>query len=256
MAQQQKPILKRLERAARGAFGNDVSTPWARALTWFHFQVFDHAFLRGLWTNFDTVADGVYRSNHPGPGRLKRYKAMGVRSVLNLRGERGQAPWILEEEACRALGLNLYVAKIYARKAARRDELVRLIDTMRVIEKPFVMHCKSGADRAGFASVLYAHVIDGQPLAEARRHLHWSYAHLSATRTGIVDHVLDMYEARAARSPISLEDWLRTEYTKRDVAVSFAKLRGKTPPPLRPQTKPRTPLGPIAPVVRAPDRGP
>jgi len=237
----------------RRSFGDDISTPRARALSWLHFQLFDHAFLRIPWTNFDTVADGVYRSNHPGPGRLKRYKRMGIRSVLNLRGQNAESPWLFEEEACRKLGLNLYVAKIYARKPATRREMIRLIDTMRVIEKPFVMHCKSGADRAGLAAVLYAHIIDGQPLDQARKHLHWRYIHLKSTKTGIVDHILDVYEARNAREAIPLEDWLRTEYNTRDVAVSFARLRGTAPPPPgRAKPKPDAPEA-IVPVVRAPD---
>jgi protein tyrosine phosphatase (PTP) superfamily phosphohydrolase (DUF442 family) len=222
--------LKSAEKRARRSFGRDIGTPGARALSWLHFHLFDHAWLRGPWTNFDRVAEGVYRSNHPGPRRLARYRRMGIRAVLNLRGDDGYAPWLFEEEACRALGLDLRVAKIYARKPATRAEMIRLIDTLREMPKPFVLHCKSGADRAGLAAVLYAHVIDGQPLAEARRHLHWRYIHFKGTATGVVDHILDMYEARAAESPISLEDWIRTEYTARDAAISFARARGKPVP--------------------------
>jgi protein tyrosine phosphatase (PTP) superfamily phosphohydrolase (DUF442 family) len=210
------------ERRMRRSFGNDLSTPWKRFLAWIHFNLFDHAFLRLPWTNFDRVADGVYRSNHPGPGRLRRYKRRGIKAVLNLRGEDGYSPWLLEEEACRELGLDLKVAKIYARKAAKQREIVRLIDTMRAMEKPFVMHCKSGADRAGFAAVLYKAIIEGAPLEEARKHLALKYIHLDWTATGIVDHIIDMYEARNARSPISMEAWFRTEYTKTAASKSFA----------------------------------
>ena len=222
--------LKRLEKRLRTSFGGDLSTPMARGLAWLHFNLFDHAFLRVPWTNFDRVADGVYRSNHPGPARLRRWRDRGIRGVLNLRGEPGQSPWVLEEEACRRLGLELRVAKIYARKAATRDELLALLEAMRTMPRPFVMHCKSGADRAGLAAALYAHVIDGQPLAQARRHLHWRYMHLRSTRTGIVDHILDLYEARAAETTIGFEDWLHTEYDHVAARESFARLRGKAPP--------------------------
>lgn len=222
--------LKRVERRARRSFGTDLATPGGRMLTWLNFHLFDHAYLRWSWTNFDRVAEGVYRSNHPGPRRLARYKRMGIRAVLNLRGDDGLAPWLLEEEACRRLGLDLRVAKIYARKPATRAELIRLIETMRAMPRPFVMHCKSGADRAGLAAALYAHVVDGQSLAEARRHLHWRYVHLRSSRTGIVDHILDMYEARAAEQPIGLEEWIRTEYSARDAAISFAERRGEPIP--------------------------
>ena len=219
-------FLKTWERRVRKSFGNDLSTPWGRRQAWLHFHLFDHAFLRAAWTNWDRVAEGVYRSNHPGPARLRRWKARGIKGVLNLRGNDGYSPWLLEEETCAALGLELRCAKIYARNPATRKEMIRLIDTMRAMPRPFVMHCKSGADRAGLAALIYAHVIDGQPLAQARRHLHWRYIHFSHTRTGIVDHIVDMYEARAAQSPIGMEAWLRTEYTAQEAAESFAAKTG------------------------------
>ena len=166
---------------------------------------------------------------------MRRYRDLGVRSILNLRGEDGYSPWLFEEEACRKLGLDLKVAKIYARKAPRQSEILHLIDTMRSMEKPFVMHCKSGADRAGFAAVLYKAIIEGATLDEAREQLALRYIHLDWTATGIVDHIIDMYEARNAISPITMEDWFRTEYTKTAASTSFAarmaeRRRCKLPP--------------------------
>lgn len=216
------------ERRLRRSFGDDISTPKMRRQAWWHFNLFDHSFLRVPWTNFDKVSEGVYRSNHPGPRRLVRYKEMGIRAVLNLRGADGYSPWLFEEEACRELGLELRVAKIYARKAAKRHEIVRLIDTMREMPKPFVMHCKSGADRAGFAAVLYRAIIDGAPIEEARKHLAVKYIHFDWTDTGIVDHIIDIYVLRNAHAPIGLEEWIRTEYDHRVATESFAaKQAGK-----------------------------
>ncbi|NDR59131.1 tyrosine-protein phosphatase [Aliiruegeria sabulilitoris] len=216
------------ERRLRRSFGDDISTPELRRQAMWHFNLFDHAFLRVPWTNFDKVAEDVYRSNHPGPKRLLRYKEMGIRAVLNLRGADGYSPWLFEQEACEELGLELRVAKIYARKAAKRHEIVRLIDTMREMPKPFVMHCKSGADRAGFAAVLYKAIIEGVPLEDARKHLAVKYIHFDWTDTGIVDHIIDMYELRNAASPIDMETWFRTEYDHRVAGKSFrAKQAGK-----------------------------
>jgi protein tyrosine/serine phosphatase len=215
--------LKSLERRVRTSFGDDISTPAKRRQAWWHFQLFDHAFLRVFWTNFDTVAPGVYRSNHPDAKRLEKYKAMGIRSVLNLRGRERASPWLFEEEACARLGLTLEVAKIYARKPASRREILTLIDTLKRIEKPFVLHCKSGADRAGFAAVLYRAIVEKVPIAEARRHLAARYIHFSWTKTGIVDHIVDLYAARHAQTGIDMETWFRTEYDPRAAADSFAR---------------------------------
>ncbi|MBS8224982.1 tyrosine-protein phosphatase [Vannielia litorea] len=218
-----KKWLKSKERAIRTSFGDDISTPKARRQAKWHFNLFDHAWLRTFWTNFDKVAEGVYRSNHPSPERLKKYKAMGITTVLNLRGqESGFSPWLFEEEACRELGLNLVVAKIYARRPATKAEMLNLIHTLKTIEKPFVMHCKSGADRAGLASVLYKLIVEKSSVEEARKHLSPRYLHLKFTKTGICDHIIDMWEADHIATGIGAEEWFLTKYDPAEVNRSFA----------------------------------
>lgn len=219
--------IKKLERRLRKSVRGDMESSSGRRKARLQYHLFDHAFLRVFWTNFDKVADGVYRSNQPTFARFKRYKAMGITTVLNLRGASVESPYQFERETCEKLGLKLVNAKIYARKAAGREELLHLIECFRTIEKPFLMHCKSGADRAGFASVLYLMVIEGKSLQEARKHLSMRYIHFKWTKTGIVDHIFDMYEAYNAQTPISIEDWIATVYDKSDANRSFAKLRGE-----------------------------
>ncbi|MBM7068277.1 tyrosine-protein phosphatase [Actibacterium sp. 188UL27-1] len=228
MFTQLRQRLKTAERKVRKSFGDDISTPFKRWQAWLHFHLLDHAFLRVWWTNFGRVADGVYRSNHPGPKRLKKYKSMGIQTVLNLRGNDGYSPWLFEQEACDRLGLTLVERKIYARKAAGQQEILNLIDTLKTLPKPFVLHCKSGADRAGFAAVLYRAIVEKVPLSEARKELSVRYLHLDWTATGIVDHIFDVYEKRNAQDPIDLETWFRTEYNKREVEESFAAWRKGT----------------------------
>ena len=221
-----KKWFKQKEKAIRTSFGDDISTPAARRQAKWHFNFFDHAWLRTFWTNFDKVADGVYRSNHPGTERLRKYKAMGITHVLNLRGrEGGYSPWLFEEEACRELGLELVVAKIYARKPASRAEILNLIHHLKTLPKPFVLHCKSGADRAGFASVLYKLIVEKSSIAEARKHLSPRYLHLKWTKTGICDHIIDLWEARHIETGIGIEEWFLTEYDPEAAKRSFAALR-------------------------------
>ena len=216
--------LKTAERTLRESFGDDLS-PGKRWQAWLHFHLFDHAFLRGFWTNFDRVAEGVYRSNHPGPRRLKKYHQMGIKGLLNLRGNDGLSPWLFEQEAADKYGMELRVAKIYARRPATKDEILILIDALKTMPKPFVMHCKSGADRAGFAAALYQVIVEKRPLSEARNQLHWRYLHLKSTKTGVVDHILDLYEARHAQTGIDMERWFREEYDPLAASDSFAETR-------------------------------
>lgn len=210
-----KNLIKRIgdwERAKRAHYNTDLSTPENRRRAHIYNMWFDHAVLRKFWTNFWEVAPGVYRSNQPTHERFVKLKAMGIRTVLNLRGAAGAAHYLVEEESCQQLGLTLVNCTLHARYAAPRDDILAVLRAFRDIEKPFVMHCKSGADRAGFASVLYLLVIEGRPMAEARKMLSLKYIHLKWSRTGILDFILDLYEAHNVASPIGFEDWVATQY--------------------------------------------
>jgi len=209
------------ERRLRHSFGKDISTPAARRKSTLHYHLFDHAALRTVWTNFDEVAPEVYRSNQPTHGRFVKYRDMGLKSVLNLRGEDSFAHFLFERESCEALGLTLHNAKLWARRAPERENVLRVIELFRSIEKPFLMHCKSGADRAGFASAMYLMVIEGRPVEEAKKHLSLRYIHLKSTRTGVLDRILDVYALRNARAPISFEHWIATEYDNRAIQDAF-----------------------------------
>lgn len=215
-----KPIVD-WERRVREYYNTDLSTPENRRRAHIYNMWFDHAVLRIFWTNFYQIAPGVFRSNQPTHKRFERLKADGIRTVLNLRGSAGAAHYLTEEESCAQLGLNLVNVNMLARQAPARAEILAMIDAFRTIEKPFVMHCKSGADRAGFASALYLMVIEGRPIPEARKMLSPKYLHLRFTRTGILDHILDVYEARQTREPVSFEDWVREEYDASEMQADY-----------------------------------
>jgi protein tyrosine/serine phosphatase len=114
-----------------------------------------------------------------------------------------------------------------ARRAAPRSELLALIETFRTAEKPLLVHCKSGADRAGLASAIYLLAIEGRPIGVARRQLGPRYVHFRWSQTGICDHLLDAYEARLARGAIGFEDWIAQEYNPADLEASFAAKRAR-----------------------------
>lgn len=188
----------------------------------------DHAILRYWWTNLDEIAPGVYRSNHPPYSRLSRYKAMGIKTILNLRGTPKAACYRFEKASCEALGLGLVSIGLYARAPNGKPSLLRLLDSFKTIEKPFVMHCKSGADRAGLASAFYLIAEEGADVATARKMLSLRYLHIKQSKTGVLDHVLDHYEARLKQGPIGLRDWIETEYDEETVRASFNAKTGRT----------------------------
>lgn len=182
----------------------------------------DHGLLRTFWTNFAEVDTGVYRSNHPAHSRLESYRDMGIKSVLNLRGTPAKPHHILEVESCEKLGLELFSLALHARRPPRADVLADLFELFDRIPRPFVMHCKSGADRAGMASALYL-LDQGASVDEARKQLSFRFLHIKRSKTGVQDHLLDLYEDRLKKGPISIRDWISIEYSPIELRDSFAK---------------------------------
>lgn len=217
MTSTDRPLISRLWFRK----GDPIDTPCQRARAVLHFHLVDHAYLRVLWHNEDEIAPGAWRSNQPSPKRLERFAARGVKTVLNLRGANMDSNYMLEREACDRLGLRLIDYPMAARAALERERYLGLLDIFDTIEKPFVLHCKSGADRAGLASALYLIHVAGVVPEEARAMLSRRYVHLRQTKTGILDYLLEMYIAAHAATGISLRDWFATEYDREAVQAGF-----------------------------------
>ena len=214
--------LRKKERAFRTSFGHDITDPNERRKSQLHFDWLDHGILRKHWHNFAKVAPGVYRANHPDHRRFKAYAAQGIKTILNLRGAASQPHYLFEVESCAALGLTLVDIKFSARQAPSKKASRKLLTSFETIEKPFLIHCKSGADRTGLAAALYLMVVEGQPLDEARKQLSFRFLHIRRSSTGILDHFFDTYEARNAASPIAIADWIATEYDPELLTRTFA----------------------------------
>lgn len=85
-----------------------------------------------------------------------------------------------------------------------------------------LMHCKSGADRAGLVSVLFAHLKLGMPIAQAKSQLSLRFGHIRQADTGILDHFFETYLAYNAVTPIAFMDWVEQVYNPDDVVRSFS----------------------------------
>ncbi len=219
--------VERAERRWRRSFGTDISTPRARRWSQWHYNWLDHAHLRRLWTNQEQLAPGVWRSNQPTLGRLRRLRdSQGLKTVLNLRGPDTFAHYLFLREACESLGLTLVDVKLNATKAPSRERLIELLDAFARVERPLLIHCKSGADRTGLAALLWLMVQEGQSLEVARAQLHWRYLHYRNSKAGILDDIVDLYAADAAAQPIPIDTWIRTAYSKDRAKAAYAARRG------------------------------
>jgi protein tyrosine phosphatase (PTP) superfamily phosphohydrolase (DUF442 family) len=217
--------LRRWEREFHDSFTGEIVTEEDRRRSRAYVAWIDHGILRALWHNFHTVAPGVFRSNHPDHARLDRYVARGIRTILTFRGEVTKPFHRLEEESCAALGLDLHRIRMAAREAPKRDALLQLLDFFDTAPRPFLMHCKSGADRTSLASALYLIHVEGASVAAARGQMSPRFIHFRWTATGVLDEVLDAYEERLAQGPIALRDWISTEYDRDAITRRFMRRR-------------------------------
>lgn len=217
--------LRRWEREFHASFDGEIVSEEDRRRSLRYVAWIDHGILRALWHNFHEVAPGVFRSNHPDHARLERYASLGIRNILTFRGNFTKPFHKLEQESCEILGLELTVVSMASREAPTRDSLLALIDYFDRTQVPFLMHCKSGADRTSLASAIYLLHVTGASTAEARRQMSPRYLHFRWTKTGVLDRVLDLYEARVAQGPIGFRDWVEAEYDADTVAESFARSR-------------------------------
>ena len=175
----------------------------------------DHGALRLAFHNMREVGPGMWRSNQPDPKRMAALKAHGFRTILNLRGTQpGRHYYELEHHTGRELGLTVIDLPWGSREAPYVERIEQLIETFASIEYPAVMHCKSGADRAGIVAVLYKLLHEGAPFEEAVQQLSLKYGHVKQGKTGMLDHFFELYRARNAREPIDFLDWVRTEYDR------------------------------------------
>ena len=181
----------------------------------------DHAILRLTWHNWAEVIPGrLYRSNHPTPGQLARAKRrFGLSRLVNLRGHRQCGSDALSREAAAKLGLIHIDMAFESRGAPHKDRILRFYDIYQNLSFPALMHCKSGADRAGLASGL-ALLFEGGSAADALAHLSWKYLHSSKARTGILDAFFLRYQAEA-EGRIKFIDWVRSEYDEDKLRRDF-----------------------------------
>ncbi len=193
-------------------FNGDLTTGKGRTVAWIDSLFVDHAVFRLAWGNLATVVPGkIYRCNHPTPPRLRRMtRRLGLRTLVNLRGKTQSGSDALSREAARALGLDFHDMAFDSRGAPQRERILRFHDIYRSMRTPAIMHCKSGADRAGLAAGLIV-LFEGGRAADALRQLSWRFGHVRQARTGILDAFFLRFQREGeARQPFL--DWVREDY--------------------------------------------
>ncbi len=189
---------------------HDLSIPGGRRRAYGDLLWNDHAYLRLSFRNAHWVGPDLVRTNQPWPFQLRRWRERGIRTVINLRGGGYMTgAYVLEREACARLDLALVDFAVASREAPTPAQVTGAKAMFETIAYPALMHCKSGADRAGLMSVLYAHFHLGQPLRQALGQLSLRTLHVRQGETGVLDHVFERYLEEAEPRGLSLVDWVQ-----------------------------------------------
>lgn len=178
-----------------------------------------------LGANEGTIAPGqAYRSAQlGGPALRELIGELGVRSVVNLRGENDTAWYREEVSACRRAGVAHFDVRLSARELPEPGEALKLVGILRSAPRPILLHCKSGADRTGLAASLFLIECKGMDPDHARRlGLTPWHGHLPVGATAAMDRFLALYRDTARGA--SLDDWLRDDYP-----ALFARLMDRRP---------------------------
>jgi len=200
----------------------DLTTKNGRFRTYLNYLWNDHAYLRLRFRNAHWVSDELVRTNQPWPFQLEQWKVQGIKTIVNLRGGFDASFHALEKDACERLGLTLVDFTITSREVPSRARVHGAKALFESLEYPALMHCKSGADRAGIMSVFYMHFRKGVPIREALEQLSLKYLHVKAGKTGVLDYTFERYLDQGEPKGLSLLEWVDSpDYDEAAIKADF-----------------------------------
>ncbi|GAB5374772.1 MAG: tyrosine-protein phosphatase [Acuticoccus sp.] len=208
-------------------------TRWQRPLTsrrdrqqaWASLMLSDHGFLRLVYRNRHEVREGVWRSAQPSPSDIASARRAGVRTVISLRAGTFGGDH-LEREACEREGIAFRRVIMQSRVAPTRESLREALAVFPTLEKPVLLHCKSGADRAGLGTALWFLIVEGTTAAEARAQLALRFGHFASGRTGILDRFIDAYAETGEAAGLAFAEWVETVYDPEALTAAFKPSKG------------------------------
>lgn len=186
--------------------------PLVRLAAWLDAMVIDHGLLRPLWNRPEPFTADAWRGNQPSAGQVHRLAQRGVRTIVSLRGLGNIGASLFEIEAAEKAGVTLISFRMSSRGAPRPARVNELIELMQGIEKPVLFHCKSGADRSGFAAGVYLLVTGQGTVEDAKAQLSWRYLHFKGAKTGLLYEFFCDYQRYCAQTPMGFQQWVNEVY--------------------------------------------
>lgn len=217
-----KPETRFARRMARiKRWDAPITGRWDRFRAHLNMLFVDHGIFRAIYLNRHRVTEKFWRAAQPSPADIGRIAKSGVRTIVNLRGGREYGSWPLERDACAAHGLVLTEFVVRSREAPAKETITAAKEFFDALEYPVLVHCKSGADRAGFMSALYLILHEGKSVDEASRQLSLRYGHFRFAKTGILDAFFDLYREEGEPAGLDFLTWVETHYEPDKLKARF-----------------------------------
>jgi len=202
---------------------NHIDTPLKRFKAHLHNLFVDHEILRKVYRNFFKLSDKAYRSNHPSARFIEKLKSThNLKTIISMRKADTSASYLFEKEACDKLGITLLHHKMSSRRMPHKEMVLAAKQLFKDVDYPILIHCKSGADRAGLMSVFYMHFAEKQPIEEAVTQLSMKYGHFRWAETGKLDFFFDrFFEYKKQHPSIEFIDWVEHHYDREALDKAF-----------------------------------
>jgi protein tyrosine/serine phosphatase len=118
--------------------------------------------------NFHQVNARLFRGGQPKPGGVKKLSSLGVKTIINLRGDDEHAGE--EEREAKSLGMRFFNLPLSLGGRPSREQIARVLALIDAPEnQPVFVHCHKGADRTGVVIAAYRITHDHWTAAEAQR---------------------------------------------------------------------------------------
>ena len=117
--------------------------------------------LAGL-SNVGRVSPGIFRGAQPLQEGYKTLKAMGIKTIINLRSQHG------EKDIVEAAGMQSIEIPMSVFRSVDIEKVNNIINSMiNPDNQPVYIHCQLGQDRTGVVIAAYRMRVDGWSLSEA-----------------------------------------------------------------------------------------
>lgn len=197
----------------------DLSTKKGRFIAYLNALFVEHSIFNLFWKNFHQIDEGVYRSAQMNPATLtKTIDTYKLKTIISLRKNSPKSPlYLFEKEICEEKNVRFLHVSLRSRKIPTPEKLLELKSLFESVEKPFLIHCKAGADRTSLAAILYLYFkgVDLQSAMDKQLGF-LTYGHIKQSKAGIIEHY---FESFLASGEEDLIEWTATH--KEEVEKSF-----------------------------------